>query len=323
MPRIVKVGQSDHRLKVQNGGNIWLDTGNRIGTVIITGNLDVKGTTTTVESTDTTIRDNILHLNYGEQGSGISALVNYQSGIQIDRGTDAAKPDSMIVFDETVSHFDPSLGISVPGTFVFKLADNSLTGIQAASIKAHPDTDIVFDLQNSLNNVLRVTNSPNYEQNVVDDNDLINLGYLKKYYQPTSRRIEYIDQLTNSIKSRAEAYFDYLGFFISEVERARIDAAGLTVDNINIYGNSITNDTNNLSLSAVTNNVEINAVLLLTDQNTDPPMTAGVTKVYSRSQLTALNQTPGRTGIFFTNTVTQQPTELVSKNRALLFSMLF
>jgi len=322
MPRIVKVGQSDHRLKVQNGGNIWLDTGNRIGSVIITGNLDVKGTTTTVESTDTTIRDNILHLNYGEQGSGISALVNYQSGVQIDRGTDPGKPDALVVFDEQVSHYDPILNVGVGGTFVFKLEDGSLTGIQAASIRAASDSDFVFDLQNSLN-VLRVTNSPNYEQNVVDDNDLINLGYLKKYYQPTSKRIEYIDQLTNSIKSRAEAYVDYLGFFINEVERARIDASGLTVDNVNVYSNTITNDTNDLRLTSTTNNVEIDAILILTDQVTEPSMTAGVTKIYSRSQLTAINDTPGRTGIFFTNTVTQAPTELISKNRALLFSMLF
>ena len=50
----------------------------------INGDLTVLGTTTTVESTDTLITDNILTLNSGENGpDGITLGV---SGIEIDRG---------------------------------------------------------------------------------------------------------------------------------------------------------------------------------------------------------------------------------------------
>jgi len=53
------------------------------GALTVSGNLDVKGTVTTIESTNTTIKDNILTLNKGEGGSGVTLGV---SGIEVDRG---------------------------------------------------------------------------------------------------------------------------------------------------------------------------------------------------------------------------------------------
>ena len=97
----------------------------------------------------------------------------------------------------------------------------------------------------------------------------------------------------------------------------------MNVDNINIYTNTISNTSlsNNLVLSAVNNAVEINAVLNLDDQSTNYTSVNGTTQIYSRSSQTTLAQTPGRTGLFFTNQITSD--ELVAKNRALLFSILF
>jgi len=48
MSRVVNVYNGDYKVAVQDGGNITLDTGNLEGNVIVTGNLEVKGTTTTV-----------------------------------------------------------------------------------------------------------------------------------------------------------------------------------------------------------------------------------------------------------------------------------
>jgi hypothetical protein len=53
-------------------------------TVYIDGNLQVGGNTQSVTQTNTDITDNIITLNKGETGPGVS--VNY-SGIQVDRGT--------------------------------------------------------------------------------------------------------------------------------------------------------------------------------------------------------------------------------------------
>ena len=63
--------------------------------VTITGNLVVEGTQTTLETVDTAIKDNIIVLNSGETGAGITLG---QSGILIDRGSEA---DVAIVYDET------------------------------------------------------------------------------------------------------------------------------------------------------------------------------------------------------------------------------
>ena len=61
-------------------GNITLDTSE----VTIVGNLRVLGTQTTIESVNATISDNIITLNSGEIGEGVT--FNNYAGIEIDRG---------------------------------------------------------------------------------------------------------------------------------------------------------------------------------------------------------------------------------------------
>lgn len=56
---------------------------NIAGDVTITGDLTVNGTTTTVNSTTVTVADNLLVLNNGEVGTGVTAGT---SGIEVDRG---------------------------------------------------------------------------------------------------------------------------------------------------------------------------------------------------------------------------------------------
>ncbi len=63
-------------------------------TIIIDGNLRVLGSTTTVETTNSAITDNIIVLNSGETGVGITQGT---SGIQIDRGQ---AEDVKLVFSE-------------------------------------------------------------------------------------------------------------------------------------------------------------------------------------------------------------------------------
>lgn len=53
------------------------------GDMVISGDLTVNGTVTNVNSTDLEIEDNLILLNKGELGSGVSAIY---SGIEIDRG---------------------------------------------------------------------------------------------------------------------------------------------------------------------------------------------------------------------------------------------
>ena len=82
MSKIEKVTGGNYKIAVSNGasGTITLDTTDGAsavrGTIVINGDLEVRGTQTTVESTVTTIADNIISLNEGETGAGISASSN-------------------------------------------------------------------------------------------------------------------------------------------------------------------------------------------------------------------------------------------------------
>lgn len=334
MSKIVKVSQGDYRLQVQSGGFITLDTGAAVGTVVITGNLDVKGITTTIESTNTTITDNVIILNQGQQGSGISSALNYQAGIQISRGTSQSSyPDAQLIFDESVQHYDAVTSTNQSGAFIFRNYNTStqlatgLTGIQVGSISTASANDLVFDMQNSIRK-LRIVNSANYASRVIADNDIPNRKFITDYVSAggSSPGQADVDRLYKSVanveKARVQAYDAYVQFSINTIVRAQVTSAGLDVDNINLFNNTITNKSlNNLVLAATNSNIEVNGILNLDDQLSVPTYNGGQTKLVSRSSQTTLAQTPGRTGIFFSNTIGSD--ELVAKNRALLFSMLF
>jgi phage-related tail fiber protein len=65
------------------------------GNLTVNGNLNINGTQTIVNSTTVTTKDNIILVNYGELGSGVTSG---KAGIQVDRGDLA---DYQIIFDET------------------------------------------------------------------------------------------------------------------------------------------------------------------------------------------------------------------------------
>jgi len=332
MSRILNISESDYRLKVQSGGTITLDvgTGNpTTGTVVITGNLDVKGTTTTVQSTNTTIADNILQLNFGQTGAGISSTLNYQSGIQIGRGT---RSDAQLLFDEQVSHYDPATSTTQPGSFVFRTADASLTGIQVSSISTSSATNLVFDMQNT-DSIVRIANTTGYETRVLADNDVPNKKYVNDYVSATGgyANVDNFHYLLAPNQTRGQAYNNHIDFTVMNSLRATITVNGLTVDDINIYEDLIksTSSSNLVLQSAVTNEVEINSIL---DLNNQTVLTGGSVAVDKTKLYASATAGAGKTGLYFLNKRTGEPgqsinetvnDELVAKNRALLFSMLF
>lgn len=66
-----------------------------VSSLTVNGNLTINGTNTLVNSTTVTTKDNIILLNQGELGAGVTSG---KSGIQVDRGEEA---DYQILFDET------------------------------------------------------------------------------------------------------------------------------------------------------------------------------------------------------------------------------
>jgi len=192
MSKILDIPTSDYKVAVREGGEIVLYTGNATGTVTISGNLTVEGdqiilgATTNANVADLLIEDRIAQLNVGETGQGITGGVGVprESGIEIVRGSE---PNARLVFDETAPYEDDVTGTQGNGAFAFKLVDSNGTaftaGIQTNSINSGGGA-IQF---NAGNNPLRAA-APDYENYVVDDDDIPNSKWV----------IDYVTQFTGS-----------------------------------------------------------------------------------------------------------------------------
>ena len=124
----------DLKIATAVGGTMTFDTGVNTGSVIITGNLTVRGTQTYISSTNTNVTDNLLILNSGET-SGYVTLG--QAGIIIDRGNNASSTSSaQLIYDDTqpwsAYRYTATTGTSYSGQWVVK-ADNKLSAIQVGA----------------------------------------------------------------------------------------------------------------------------------------------------------------------------------------------
>jgi len=344
MSRILKVSGGDYRLQVQSGGNIILDTGLEAGTVTITGNLDVLGTTTTVESVNTTVKDNIIELNYDANnpanGDGISSALGYQSGIEIWRGS---RDPAQFLFSEQVSHYDSTTSQNSAGTFIMQTGNPAhgytLSALQVRTIATDGLADLIFDLQ-SQPVVLRVANiieqgavGDAYASRLTDGNDIPNLQFVKNYVasdwnpgNPGRQGIAAVDNIhfpfTGPILTQIQATTTTLDMKVAGVIRAQVSAAGMYIGNITISQDTITNVQGNANLVLRSNNnhVEISSVLDLDYQPNTAVVSAvsGVTRLYSKA-----NPGPGKSGLFFTNTNAAVPAdEIMSRRRAVVLSIL-
>ena len=359
MSRILKVNNSNYRLQVQGGGTITLDVGDISagGTVVITGNLDVKGVQTVIESTTTTVADNIIELNVGSTGSGISSIFNYQAGVQILRGNNVSYPAAQLLYNEQVSWVDNTNGsgaVTTSGGFLITTTNNTVQGIKVSKIANKGgngvSNDLVFDLQGGTS-ALRVSNyntsgSNNYINSVVLPDHIPTMGYVSfaiaSNYTPGSgvagmalvSEIRY--PLTGTPTAKITATNNTITQFVGTTNLSVSTATGtatagyISANNVEIGANGapntitsiatgdprhVTSANNNLILSSTTGFVEVNAVLQLNNQSA-PTYSANMTKLYSGTA------GPGRTGVYVTNSTVQTPDELISRNRAVLLSIL-
>ena len=312
MSKIVKVSESDYRLIVKPTGTITLDTGVEVGTVRVTGNLIVDGTQTTVNTTNLDIEDNIIRLNKNETGSGITLGF---SGLEVERGTQA---NAQMVYKESTDKW------------IFQYDDANLTGITVGSVGTNPGSNLLLDMQSG-SGTIRVTNSTNYESRVTNNDDIPNKKYLDDYVSAGlvvtgQADVDRIYKGTGIspvvVQTAAIADLSKLQFLVRSGgtlnQRAQITSIGLDVDSINIYEYTVqsTSIVNNLRLYAANSHIEIDGVLNLKNQTSEPLGTGGTNRVYSQSTMGS-----GKSGLFFVNSTLRD--ELVAKNRALLFSMLF
>jgi hypothetical protein len=105
--------------------------------VSITGNLIVEGTTTTVNSQDTLVADNLITLNAGEVGPGVTAGT---AGIEVDRGN--GTDNATLQWNETGAVWEFKVGSALAD---LKIGSQSMDAISVDTInELTPGNDINF-----------------------------------------------------------------------------------------------------------------------------------------------------------------------------------
>lgn len=213
MAKISKIGHDRFRLMVNEGGTIWLDTGDGKGKTIITGDVEFKGKMTKITSTDLQIKDNIIQLNVGEEGPGISSTMQLGSypysqvdggvsGIEIMRGPETLPypdesdsesyptdhppyyktPNAMLMFIESQTYYDSFTGSDIDGTWVLTYETGALGGLSLRAITNDGMSDISFDMQDT-DNLVSIANSKDdkYYEYVTGNNHIPNKQYVDVY----------------------------------------------------------------------------------------------------------------------------------------------
>ena len=366
----------DYNIKAGEGSTILLDTGPNVGEVRVTGNLIVLGETLTVEATNLNVQDNIIILNYGETGQGVT--LGY-SGVQIDRGYNIDSSQvapTALLWDEANETWQIAQGTPEDG---FNYTDSKLKLSQILTDAATDDGDLI--LIGSGTGVVKVTGTFHYEQRVLDDDDIPNKRYVDDAIQlnPTFQitkddtRVIVFDK-ENALPS--SSFTPAIGPYGAQPERSEIAfivdnrrVAVMTKDHFEMTGLTIfTEDpvvpdieaamSGNYNPGPTATNLtgfENQSAVVIQSDNTNANIrleTNGTGKVvisyamsfeYHGSPVTQVGNTSilygstpgaGTTGLSFRNTRPSKELdgtvnasfttdELISKNRALLFSMLF
>ena len=316
MSKILNVNTGNYTVRVSNGNTITLDTGVN-GTTTLTGNLTVQGSTTTVSSTNLDITDNIIFLNKGETGGGITLN---QSGIRIDRGTYA---DVQILYDENITHNDPVTQTVDSGTFIFKDENNNIQGIYTNSI-ATGGGDLY--LINSGTGVVSVSGTNAYENQITDDDDIPNKKYVDDAITTGVQTIQ-----VNSIQ-RGDSTFTVKDSSLdggvsrfqikvdnNEVAIFRNDST--EIENLLFQDNTITTTTSGSDLTISSQGspfVKIDSTLRMPVQDDSAVVASSATMI----AIFGKDPDKGKTGVWFKNKYNHED-ELISTNRSLLYSMLF
>lgn len=323
----------DYNIKTAEGGRITLDTGAGVGDVRVTGNLLVEGETLTVSAENLQVNDNIITLNYGEIGAGVSLIY---SGIEVDRGS---LTRAAVIYNENDDSWGFAYGNAISG---YSFGDSKIKVRTIATDSNVDDGDLI--LIGSGTGVIKVYGTLDYENQISDDDDIPNKKYVDDAIQNQPARQIISDATTSTNPTGTptrviasdvqQSDTDFLGIPVTESEvaiivddipnsafyinRAEIQSllfTGRTIENEDTGTNLVlkTNGTGAIELSGTGPSAPTILVKHITSPSVTPPVSA--TRLYAAAP------GPGTTGFFFVNTA--QTGEFISKNKALVFSMLF
>ena len=329
MSRIVRVNDTDYKVIVNSTGTITLDTGDQQGTVIVTGDLLVKGNTTTVESETMVVKDNIIVINQQPTGTGIALG---QAGIEIDRGDPVQAPAAQFFYNESLVWYDTQTGQNQSGAFVFKKANTLLVGIRTNSITTG-DKDLNLNLLGPSPQggtaTISVSGVYNYEDRVTDDDDIPNAKWVNdtivnyfdtnppEFIQQGDSILRIYDTDISGTGTRLDLTLD--GAISAQFKTSEITFFQNTKLSIET-GRTIL-ETTTLSSDLVLRasgqgSVTVEDDLKLITVASAPNYESGGTKIYTQQE------TYGGSGIYFVNNE-QTRDELVSRRKAIAYSMIF
>ena len=341
----------DYNIKTADGAKIVLDTGPAAsgGSVRVTGDLVVEGETFTVQAENLNVSDNIITLNNGETGEGVTLIY---SGIEIDRGfsgDSSAMPAASLLYDETDTTWLIANN-SAPGPFNYDESNLRLRRIYTNSTTDDGDLTLI----GTGSGVVKVFGTTTYELQVTHDDDVPNKKYVDDAIlnNPTFQIVAPQSQDTRVVIADKEItpnlagtvgslqYFNAVTGFSTNGE----SAVSVIVDNSLVgqfYNNRL--ELRDLEIGGGIDSNEIttkngitNLNIYVRTQGTGKLQTnyaiqlekTGVVPTYVADNILLYGDTPGTgtSGIWFVNDsadTAKQNGELISKNRALVFSMLF
>lgn len=322
---------SNYKIKTSPSGEVILDT----PTVRVTGNLIVEGDTTDVQVANLKIEDNLITVNNNETGAGVTLGF---AGIEVDRGTSF---NSAFIYNETSDAWEIVKNVS--GNPLNWEPSFSTSKIKIRQIL----TDNVVDsgdltLLGNYTGLIKVFSQaiPNsYTEQIVSRNledALVNKGYVDYAIINRPRDNEIGSGDTILLAKDKDVFNDAVNASVINVridgdEVAAFYANRIEFNQLEFKDNSIINTVSSQNLVLATNGtgkVEINYAFQMDytldslDQYSDTVNSAAV--VYGN--------TPGigDTGVYVLNRALQEDStliakhdELISKNKALIFSMLF
>lgn len=350
MGQFIRVN-GDYNIRAGDGAKITLDTGPAIsgGSVRVTGNLVVEGDTFNISTTNLTIEDNIISLNNGEVGPGVTLIY---AGLEIQRGnTSSITPqnNASFLYDESSDSWIIGHG-SAPGPFNFDSSSLKLKQILTNSTTDSGDLTLI----GTGTGVVKVFGTTNYEDQVTHDDDLPNKKYVDDSIQnnPTFQIVAPQSQDTRvviadkDISPNTSGTPGSLAYFTATTTHSTYgeSAVSIVVDGLLVgqfYPNRF--ETGDLEIGGGPDRNEItsragitNENIYLRTQGTGKVQTnyalqlekIGVVPAYVADNVLLYAATPGvgTSGVWFQNdsaTASKRNGELISKNKALLFSMLF
>lgn len=350
MSKFLKIPYGDYKVQVQNGGNIILDTGNEIGQVLITGNLTVLGNQTAIESEDMHVRDNIIVVNFGESGAGISLDT---AGIKIERGS---LPDTFFVFDENIANVIPGGTNGLFRLYADTGGSGSLKGLQTNHINTGGND---LYLINNGTGVITVEGTTFYQDKIFTYTDIPS-GTINLTGGPAGNGVVNPDSIPNT-----QAIVDYVDTYFAGVFQDRIEEGTLTKTFVETLDREVTGNPsvvqigvdNTVVAEFFEERVEINSIRIsrtkieTTNSNEDLILSAPGTGSIRIQDVIQLNANPayeddaslqptapddsaaglkiyanvpnyGDTGLFFVNSFDRRD-EFISNNRSLVYSMIF